>query len=105
MADNTQTVTVGGETIPGFVTQLTFSGDDVTLDFEGGSSKTYDMSDVNIALTYDSSGTTGINDFTADDVKAGNNRVYTISGQYVGNKVDGLKKGVYIVNGKKFIVK
>ena len=34
-----------------------------------------------------------------------NNRIYTISGQYIGAKTEGLAKGIYIVNGRKFIVK
>ena len=34
-----------------------------------------------------------------------NNRVYSISGQCVGNSTDNLPKGIYIVNGRKFIVK
>lgn len=34
-----------------------------------------------------------------------NHRVYSISGQYLGNKTEGLTKGIYIVNGRKFIVK
>ncbi len=34
-----------------------------------------------------------------------NNRVYSISGQYIGTKTEGLAKGIYIVNGRKFIVK
>ena len=32
-------------------------------------------------------------------------KVYNISGQHVGNMRDGLSKGMYIVNGKKFVVK
>lgn len=32
-------------------------------------------------------------------------KVYNLNGQYVGNDVKGLKKGVYVVNGRKFIVK
>lgn len=31
------------------------------------------------------------------------NRIYTISGQYVGDDLDALPKGVYLVNGKKII--
>ena len=34
-----------------------------------------------------------------------NHRVYSISGQYLGKKTEGLTKGIYIVNGRKFIVK
>lgn len=32
-------------------------------------------------------------------------KVYNLSGQYVGNSREGLGKGMYIVNGKKFVVK
>ena len=31
------------------------------------------------------------------------NRIYTVSGQYVGDDLDALPKGVYLVNGKKII--
>ena len=49
---------------------------------------------------------TGIN-----EVKPGQNElsaesdVYTVGGQQVGKSVNGLKKGIYIVNGKKYVVK
>lgn len=38
---------------------------------------------------------------------AGTNRIYSLSGQLVreGTSTDGLAKGIYIVNGKKYIVK
>lgn len=32
-------------------------------------------------------------------------RVYNLNGQYVGNTLDGLAKGLYIMNGKKYVVK
>ena len=32
-------------------------------------------------------------------------KIYNLNGQYVGNDVKSLKKGVYVVNGRKFIVK
>ena len=32
-------------------------------------------------------------------------KVYTLNGVYVGNSVVGLAKGLYIVNGKKYVVK
>lgn len=32
-------------------------------------------------------------------------RIYSLSGQYVGDSLEGLEKGVYIQNGKKIIVK
>lgn len=34
-----------------------------------------------------------------------NSKVYNVNGQYVGNSVEILSKGIYVVNGKKFIVR
>ncbi|MBR3725626.1 MAG: hypothetical protein IKN11_09600 [Bacteroidales bacterium] len=31
--------------------------------------------------------------------------IYTTEGVYVGSKVQGLKKGIYVINGKKYVVK
>lgn len=32
-------------------------------------------------------------------------RVYNLKGQYVGDSLEGLPKGIYIAGGKKYIVK
>lgn len=48
--------------------------------------------------------TTGIEDLVVDGVKA-NGRVYNLNGQYVGNSLNGLQPGIYILNGKKVVVK
>ena len=32
-------------------------------------------------------------------------KIFNLSGQMVGNSADGLEKGIYIKNGKKFIVR
>ena len=50
---------------------------------------------------------TGINEIDVEeDTKAyGNADVYSVNGQKVGKSLEGLPKGIYIVNGKKFIVK
>ena len=103
MADTEQTVTVNGEAIDGFITELTFNGDQVTMKFEDGSTRIEDMSLVSIALTY-SETSTGITEIETDD-QSTVKRVYTISGQYVGTSTKGLPQGIYIVNGKKTIVK
>jgi len=34
-----------------------------------------------------------------------NGKVYNLNGQYMGESLNGLRKGVYIVNGKKIIIK
>lgn len=102
-ADTEQTVYVNGQETGGFVTSLTFSGNNVTMTFEEETSLTEDMSLVSIDLTYndDTSGITEVE--TAD--KQRNNRIYTISGQFVGTSKENLPAGIYIVNGKKFIKK
>lgn len=102
-ADTEQTVYVNGQETGGFVTSLTFSGNNVTMTFEDETSLTKDMSLVSIDLTYndDTSGITEVE--TAD--KQRNNRIYTISGQFVGTSKENLPAGIYIVNGKKFIKK
>lgn len=102
-ADTEQTVYVNGQETGGFVTSLTFSGNNVTMTFEDETSQTEDMSFVSIDLTYndDTSGITEVE--TAD--KQRNNRIYTISGQFVGTSKENLPAGIYIVNGKKFIKK
>lgn len=38
-------------------------------------------------------------------IDASNCKVYNMSGQYVGSSLNGLSRGMYIVNGKKFVVK
>ena len=45
--------------------------------------------------------TTGINDIETNATV--NGKVYNLNGQYVGNSLNGLKKGIYVVNGKKVI--
>lgn len=45
--------------------------------------------------------TTGINSIETET--AVNGKVYNLNGQYVGNSLNGLKKGIYVVNGKKVI--
>lgn len=100
MAETTQTVTINGTTVNKSVTQLRFIGDNVTLLFDDNSSQTEDMSFVNISFSY----TTGIDNVQVSE-KSKDVKVYSISGQYVGNTTAGLQKGIYIVNGKKIAVK
>lgn len=48
---------------------------------------------------------TGLDGVSKTNTEADSNKVYSLSGQYMGNNVQGLAKGVYIVNGKKYVVK
>ena len=51
--------------------------------------------------------TTGIINLDGQDIQAlpKNVKVYNAAGQFVGTSLDGLSKGLYIVNGKKYVVK
>ena len=103
-ADTWQTVTVDGDVVENFATGISFDGDNVTLLFEDGTSLTADMSAVSIDLTYDQGETpSGITETAAME----NPRcaVYSLGGQYLGGSTDGLPKGIYIVNGKKLVIK
>lgn len=102
-ADTGQTVRVNGSVIDKFVTELTFSGDNVTMIFSDGT-QTEDMSLVTIDLTYTDDTTTGVYEFENKNTQD-NLRVYNLNGQYVGNSLEGLDKGVYVVNGKKVVKK
>lgn len=77
-------------------------------------------SKTNYVMTFDedNGSTTGIRDISNNskedaveyiDGKAiltdSNAKVYNVSGQYVGNSLSGLAKGIYIVNGNKYVVK
>jgi len=101
-ADTEQKVTINGSTVGKFVNKITFDGDNVTLVYDDNSSQTEDLSLVNIQLTYS---TTGIDVVNFAGKKSTNDRVYNLSGQYVGNSLNGLHKGIYIVNGKKIVIK
>lgn len=101
-ADTEETVTIGDTVVGKFATMLTFSGSDVVLTFEDGTSQTAPMSLVSIDLAY-----TGVEDaITAVTGDAGKSvRIYSLSGQYVGDSIERLAKGIYIMNGKKVIVR
>lgn len=47
----------------------------------------------------------GIAVVTSSDSKAQQRGVYSLSGQRLGDSIDGLSKGVYIVNGRKTVVR
>lgn len=47
---------------------------------------------------------TGIENINAA-AAMGNGKVFTLTGQYVANSTKGLMKGIYVVNGKKIVVK
>lgn len=101
-ADNKQTLKIDGQVIDKTITEITFDGDNVTLSYADNSSDTMDMSFVSLSFTYGTSA--GIHQ--VEQLKeALQGKVFNLNGQLVGNSVEGLSKGVYIVNGKKVIIK
>lgn len=101
-AETEQSVVVNGIVIDKFVNSLTFRGDDVTLRFEDNTSQTEDMSLVSISLDYDSTARIYIDHVTEGSKKS---KIYNLNGQYMGNNMKKLNKGVYIMNGKKTVIK
>ncbi len=87
-----------------------FLPDDSYVPLSGGSgAKVYEMligaPDV-FSVNDETTGIENVNDNTNVNNNEKNDvNVYTINGQKVGTSLEGLPKGIYIVNGKKFIVK
>lgn len=101
-AETEQTVIINGTEIDKFVSNQTFNGNNVTLQFDDNTSQTEDMSKVSISLSYEN--TTGITNITSMD-NSGKSKVYNLNGQYMGKDANALNKGVYIINGKKTVIK
>jgi hypothetical protein len=101
-AETKQTVTIDGAEQGKFVTLLTFEDNKVVLAFDDNTTQTAEMELVSIALTYDGTAT-AIR--SIQDESGTGDAVYTLSGQYAGQSAAGLKPGLYIIKGKKVIVK
>lgn len=100
-AGSKQTVKIDGQVIEKTVSEITFDGDNVVLHYADNSSATEDMSSVTLSFTYQTTGISQVEDIK----KALQGKVYNLQGQYVGSSLQGLSKGVYIINGKKVIIK
>ena len=100
-ADSKQMVKIDGQLIEKTVSEITFDGDNVVLQYSDNTSDQADMSLVTLSFTYQ---TTGISQ--VEGIKqALQGKVYNLQGQYVGSSLQGLSKGVYMINGKKVIIK
>ena len=100
-AGNKQTVKIEGQVIEKTVSEITFDGDNVVLQYADNTSDQADMSLVTLSFSYT---TTGISQVEGIK-KALQGKVYNLQGQFVGSSLQGLSKGVYIINGKKVIIK
>lgn len=100
-AGNKQTLKIEGQVIEKTISEITFDGDNVVLHYADNTSATEDMSRVTLSFSYT---TTGISQVEGIK-KALQGKVYNLQGQFVGSSLQGLSKGVYIINGKKVIIK
>lgn len=100
-AGSKQTVKIDGQLIEKTVSEITFDGDNVVLQYADNTSDQADMSLVTLSFTYQTAGISQVEDIK----KALRGKVYNLQGQYVGSSLQGLSKGVYIINGKKVIIK
>lgn len=100
-AGSKQMVKIDGRVIEKTVSEITFDGDNVVLQYSDNTSDQADMSLVTLSFTYQ---TTGISQVEGIK-KALQGKVYNLQGQYVGSSLQGLSKGVYMINGKKVIIK
>lgn len=102
-AKGEQTITINGLTIGKNAKKITFSGEKAMITYADGSKQTENMGLIQLSFTYSTNG--GIKNIETTGQKLVDTRVYNLNGQYVGTTLNGLSKGVYIVNGKKVVVK
>ena len=102
-AKGEQTITINGLTIGKSAKKITFSGEKAMIVYADGSKQTENMRLIQLSFTYSTNG--GIKKIEITGQKLVDSRVYNLNGQYVGTTLNGLSKGVYIVNGKKVVVK
>lgn len=100
-ADTRQTVTVEGVNVDKSIAALNFDGDNVTMTFSDGESRTTDMENLSVSICYGVTDNIGTAKTNSED----KNAIYDIGGRFAGRDADKLKKGVYLRNGKKLIVK
>ena len=93
-----------GEKIDGSkLSSITFEGDKVVLHYKNGTTSTAEME----AVTIDMSSATSIEERVAITEKAGieGKNVYNLKGQLVGTSAARLEKGIYIIEGKKIVIR
>lgn len=102
---NAQSKTRGGDNKidASTVSQITFNGDNVTIKYNDGTSATFDMETV----TIDFSKVTSIGERIEMTKKMGleGKQVYDLKGRKAGKSAAALKKGIYVIDGKKVIIK
>ena len=85
------------------LSKITFDGDQVVLHYKDGTTSTMGME----TITIDMSAVTSIEERVAITEKAGieGKNIYNMKGQLVGTSAARLEKGIYIVGGKKVVIR
>ena len=102
--DNKQTVTVNGTTQSQAVKRITFNGDEIVLVFADNTQKTVEMTAVKIDFVYDNVENSVFYQMETPKVKE-QTGIYNLNGQSVSDTREKLPKGIYIVDGRKGVVK
>lgn len=100
-ADSKVVTTINGNPDTRELVKITFDGDNAILNFADNTTETADMSLVSITLNHDDK--SAIDAIIADPEKP--QGVYNLKGQRIADTPEGLKEGIYIVNGQKVLVK
>ena len=89
------------------ISEISFNGDDVIILFTDGTSQTFDMGDTEKPITIDFSNVLGMAERLQMTQALGleGKQVYDLKGNKVGKSAAALKKGVYVIKGKKVIIR
>lgn len=102
--DNKQTVTVNGTMQSQAVKRITFNGDEIVLVFADNTQQTVEMTAVKIDFVYDNVENSVFYQMETPKVKE-QTGIYNLNGQSVSDTREKLPKGIYIVDGRKEVVK
>ncbi len=103
-ADTNEELTINGQPVEKFVTQIAFEGDNVVLTFDDQSQQKEDMATVVINLSYGDADPTAVNSVKGEREEV-ETTLYNLAGQRINSNGSSLPKGIYIKNGKKLMIK
>ncbi len=99
-ADNESKTTLDGSKIQ----KITFNGDKMTVKYNDGTAdKTFDLAEVIITFSNETSIQERV--IMARNAGLEGKKIYTLKGVYMGKSVANLQPGLYIVDGKKILIK
>lgn len=93
-------ITVSGSVQMRELVSMEFDGDNVVLTYTDGQIQKVDMSTVSVRFLYDQ---TALENITVDGV--GSELIYNLNGQCLGTNQEDLPHGIYIINGKKVVIR